>query len=344
MITGFIQIKKKTTTDLSDFISEVDTQISIFEDSKEFFEPICPSIVYAKNIQNNELKKQMLKYFGSHVETTNENKTKLSLLSIYKSCVSSTSSNFDLGIIAMEMVENSQTVFSYINNPNTNTNTNEKDKKKCLKLCVYEHYRLFKLGFLHGDFHLGNALYIPDYEYMDGYKGRVMLIDFSATFNYKDNIQKNNEISYNNDTEIVNSEKTKCINLINSIKDLIKDNKDDLSNISIRTFIDIMLNICAPSWSNPYDCMFNLNWHSYNWIEKFKNEITDFPIKKMDDKRQIVIDKFTNWLSTQFPDFDINNINTFTPKNNGGRKKSVNKNLIKLIKEIKLKKNKTNID
>lgn len=368
-------IIKKLTSNEPDFISELENQIYIFEGSKQFFEPICPSIVYAKNIkniENNYLKKEMLKYFYSHIEK-NITKTKMSLINIYNNCVSNkNNSNFDLGIIAMEMVENSQTVYSYITDPNTSP----KDIKKCLKLCVYEHYRLFQLGLLHGDFHLGNALYIPDYEYMDGYNGRVMLIDFGATFDYKkDGINERYKKEYENMNyvEITNIEnkkkiiklwyeniidehkknghiikektklKEKCVTTHEKINKLIKDNKNGLSNISINDFIDVMLNICSPSWSNPYDCYFNKNWNSYSWIKGLKKLNPNTTFEKMNNLRQFVIDNFEQWLYNTFNNFDIKNINTYIPIMKGGRKpvdkpnnpfEKINKNITDKNKDL----------
>jgi hypothetical protein len=46
----------------------------------------------------------------------------------------------------------------------------------------FEIARLYKLGFIHGDLNKGNVLIHPNYKYFDGIDGRVILIDFGATF------------------------------------------------------------------------------------------------------------------------------------------------------------------
>jgi len=70
-----------------------------------------------------------------------------------------------------------------------------------LMLCLYEHYRLLKLGYFHGDLHLYNALFERNTNYIkkQEVQGRVTLIDFGKTYKYDEipNWQISNDFMYN---------------------------------------------------------------------------------------------------------------------------------------------------
>ena len=68
---------------------------------------------------------------------------------------------------------------------------NTKKKTDILLLSIFEHYRLYKLGYFHGDFHLANALFCDNYNYICDnnicdYNFRVMLIDFGLSFKFSE--------------------------------------------------------------------------------------------------------------------------------------------------------------
>jgi hypothetical protein len=157
-------IEEKHPIQREDFINEVKTQIDIYKHSKNDFEPICPSMVYTKilNVDNFERFRKRIMHFDNDEGRRNLEK----INEILK-----THNGYKIGIIAMENMENT-------------TALGDIDINMPIILCLYEHYRLFKLGYFHGDVHLFNSLFERNTNYIKDREGegRVTLIDFGKTY------------------------------------------------------------------------------------------------------------------------------------------------------------------
>ena len=80
--------------------------------------------------------------------------------------------DFNIGTIMMESLSR----FNQLSDsPSTNFNVG---------LTIYEMWRLFNLGYIHGDPHTNNIMFNPFYDYIEGRRGRVILLDFGATFRH----------------------------------------------------------------------------------------------------------------------------------------------------------------
>jgi hypothetical protein len=167
----------------------------------------------------------------------------------------------------MEMLEN----FVPVSNITLDQYSTQVEKINCRTLSIYEHYRLFKIGYLHGDFHESNAMFIRPYVYIDGFNGRVMLIDFGATF---------------------------------------KHNLPIPSNLTLHQFINIMLDNSSPKWSFDGVPFNNREFENYFWIEDFKKFMSDNPLDDLDALREITLNEFNRELHNLFPDFNIQNVIT----------------------------------
>jgi tRNA A-37 threonylcarbamoyl transferase component Bud32 len=132
-----------------------------------YLEPICPSIPFW-NIYDYTYFKIIINFLlrDSDPYTTKILETILKVPNL---------NNFKIGVIAMECLTGFLTLSDYQRrNPSRINITNS--------MARFEIARLYKLGFIHGDLNKGNVLIHPNYKYFDGIDGRVILIDFGATF------------------------------------------------------------------------------------------------------------------------------------------------------------------
>lgn len=186
---NILKIDRETTlymVDTNNFNKEIEIQKDIYSKSyNEDLEPLCPEIIhsYVKPISQCQsdleklLKKNLLinkayvllKYLiGYSVFTKVEPSRFVNGVDNYK-----------FGFIFMENIQNvtkTKNVDVMWNHYNEIT-----FKDTLIYNYWYEIYRFYQLGYLHGDPHLGNCLYDPDYgNYVTG-TGRAMLIDFGRS-------------------------------------------------------------------------------------------------------------------------------------------------------------------
>lgn len=250
--------KAKTTITRSEFRNESRVQIDIYNRSKENFEPICPSIVQ-ELILDNESAKEYL----NNLKTLSENDQTINIITQILLFLNDLPS-LKIGLIGMEMMENAVSF-----NKLPTTNISDKSVINYAKLmCLYEHYRLFKLGYFHGDFHLGNCLFEPDTYYIPtnetpNGKGRVILLDFGATFRH--NIPISRELTLNE-------------------------------------FISYLLRNTSPMWEPGT----NLRHSHYQWVRDFLQSRVQHFFKDINNKRQNVIVETMQRLSDADIDTNIN--------------------------------------
>lgn len=210
------------------FTHEVNIQLNIYDQSKEEFEPICPSIVFADLLKPTD---ELRNIFVSYLSEPDNISNSITQISINSLLTISKKPEYNFGVVAMELMSDAKTVSKSVNelqqlnnlsdiaqaqlalspdsydgtnynssnpsnNPSNNSSNtsssnssinsadNQRNIDNILVLTLYEHYRLFKLGYLHGDFHCGNAMFFPTDVYIENFHGRVMLIDFGAAFEH----------------------------------------------------------------------------------------------------------------------------------------------------------------
>lgn len=168
------------TSTIQEAISEVRTQKDIYKRSLDIFlEPICPAIfnVFASSNQDDI---RYIQYFA----TTN------SVINDINTYCDRDRTNYGVVYVLMEIpnYDNAppktvSTMFPTYNEnapiPTINTNL----EVQLMDSFMYEIYRLWKLGYIHGDLHLDNALYIhnQNLKYIKRNKYRVYIIDFGKT-------------------------------------------------------------------------------------------------------------------------------------------------------------------
>jgi len=166
-----------------EFTIECIIQNHVFSNTLDMYlEPVCPSIVsHSPNLGMNELFQLIDSAMKSSDSFTKDifqqimgtivppKKAADPLKLMYDGHL------FDLALIVMENLAGFDTLHN-VNHANPIT----RDFNK--KLTILELYRLFNLNILHGDFHENNFMINPTYEYVDGQPGRVIIIDFGASF------------------------------------------------------------------------------------------------------------------------------------------------------------------
>ena len=169
------------------FKQEITTHNNIFNASMDMYcEPICPNIIdycHFKNTNNSFFYKQaLIKFpvfdnlirniiFSNKVDSHYRNDNNANRVA-------------KIGIIFMEMLSGCKPIEDCVPYENSTGSRNRfsnltKNQKNCCKNYLYQLVRLKKLGYVHGDTHLNNALFIENYDYLDNF--RVFLIDFGRT-------------------------------------------------------------------------------------------------------------------------------------------------------------------
>lgn len=201
-----------------EFQREVDIQREIFETTNEKGDAICPSIVY----DNDDYDVDLLK-------TSIENKKLIQQLKPLFNLFDG-----EIGLIAMEILPNYLNIYSgntnYLSQLDSKLANYYKKLKKINKndveikeeyksyqlldsnvfnidnpdkiyqgfaLIISELIRCYKIGYIHGDFHLNNILFNKDEKYVPSFKGKALLIDFGYSFpvpNDKRDLSDNKEI------------------------------------------------------------------------------------------------------------------------------------------------------
>ena len=161
-----------------EFKAEVITQCEIFNSSlDEYLEPICPSVVYSDIISGTMLNwTGPQKAFLRKLHDIAEGDTR----QLLKDLIDTYSWNFQLGFIVMELLEGFKPLYSAV----TDASISHANKEKYRHLTIFELWRLYNLGYIHGDPHEQNFMVNTEYEYLDGANntGRVIIIDFGRTF------------------------------------------------------------------------------------------------------------------------------------------------------------------
>jgi tRNA A-37 threonylcarbamoyl transferase component Bud32 len=129
-----------------------------FTDEMSYFEPICPSVVFASS---NKFKKKLKNDFYSVILNSLENTENTEVIHrIFER---------DVYLIAMELMDNYKPLSDFIGTPFF---------QKYRFMAIYELHRLHQFGYTHNDFHYENVLINPTYSYFNQTSGRAILIDF----------------------------------------------------------------------------------------------------------------------------------------------------------------------
>jgi|SaaInlV_150m_DNA_4_1039716.scaffolds.fasta_scaffold00165_20 hypothetical protein len=185
-----------STTPVDDFITERDTQTTLFKRSNVQLDPICPPVVFS-SILTNAQGQQLLYTLNPH------------------SINPPTSMDFknepevQMGIIAMGYTTNYITLWSILNRNTGIPSLVRKTQTDSVSFTMITRYKymaahrliqLYDMGYLHGDFSLPNIVIDTTHTYPNTHgtsegssPGHVLLIDFGATF--KHNIPPDTAVS-----------------------------------------------------------------------------------------------------------------------------------------------------
>uniref|UniRef100_A0A6C0KPT1 Protein kinase domain-containing protein n=1 Tax=viral metagenome TaxID=1070528 RepID=A0A6C0KPT1_9ZZZZ len=256
---------------------ETNIQTDIFFKTVNFMQPLCPSIIYAEIIKDYSEKNIILNLLkkADNLPFPIENNI------IF---------NNDIGIIVMEMIHNSNTLFHYIYEKNENIDTIKEDIKKINNSLDQKYinsikdidiikreiqiannisrYALLKLaletGYNHNDFHKGNILIQQDKTYFKDIEFSPILIDFGRTTKLN-------------------------LDILNSIKEKIQQ----------KNYIGALAELCKP-YNSKLDHTKILNYKYYSWVcgnydgQILNNSITEndnIMINDLFEKRELAIDE-----------------------------------------------------
>jgi hypothetical protein len=166
-------------TDYALFGDEIQKQIDIYKRSfmsdDSLFDAICPAIVNSMTIMNI----QTLKFYKKLSGLNPTEKTQLNSI-----LASFGVNNNSISMILMEYMDGFDTAYNVLKNLYVSNNIQRYDY--LLQIIQYEFQRLNRLGYRHGDAHLGNVMINPNYQYFTRsgnplYLGRAIIIDFGRT-------------------------------------------------------------------------------------------------------------------------------------------------------------------
>ena len=175
------------TTPVDEFITERDTQTTLFKRSNVQLDPICPPVVFSSILANAQ-GQQLLDMLNPH------------------SINAPTSIDFknepevNMGIIAMGYTTNYITLSTLINRNTGMLSLARKSQTDMVSSMMKTRYKymaahrliqLYDMGYLHGDFSLPNIVIDTTHIYPNTHgtsegssPGHVLLIDFGATFKH----------------------------------------------------------------------------------------------------------------------------------------------------------------
>lgn len=155
----------------NDFIAEVNTQLCVYEKTKEYLDPICPAIVLSSIIRSADNIQKFLDILSSKGEQP--------LLNLIKEQANKFKS---LGIICMEFADGYDTLAKL---------------RHTGKFLIYRAMAMqlllelaIKTGFTHGDFHFSNIMINPTATNYVGVSGKPLLIDFGYATPLDANIRR----------------------------------------------------------------------------------------------------------------------------------------------------------
>jgi hypothetical protein len=177
----------------SEFEAEIDIQKEIVEKSIQYLNPLSPSIVFSKlndikSINTKLITHSDLTFF---INKRNNRSRKIETLQI-------TPTSVRVGVIAMESMENMNSVFNLLgihrhfnpryrdaekHVPNKHMDIFNGDEQKQLYIAnyIYKLIRLALLGYAHGDFHTANVLTYDNTANVLTYDNKISLIDFGRS-------------------------------------------------------------------------------------------------------------------------------------------------------------------
>jgi hypothetical protein len=166
-------------TDYALFIDEIKKQIDIYKRSfmsdDSLLDAICPAIVNSIIINNTQHLKFYAKLSGLKEDEKSQLNSILGAIGV---------NNNSISIILMEYMDGFDTAYNVLKNLYISNNIQRYDY--LLQIIQYEFQRLNRLGYRHGDAHLGNVMINPNYPYFTRsgnplYLGRAIIIDFGRT-------------------------------------------------------------------------------------------------------------------------------------------------------------------
>lgn len=301
-------------TNATEFISEIEIQLDVFNKSiDKFLEPICPGIVHAWIYRSEIDKRTFLNHFltpaynsdatprqnrdvkaeimAPGLSVIEQNKLRFILKKVldddlFRSQYMERFANqagtppwFQWGLFAMESLENFVTYRQAAYNDAGLTQL-----KLYAELAMYELSRLYQIGYLHGDPNASNAMVNPDYKYIEGATGRVILIDFGLAYSI------DNATSADDNVRVqVEDFRTALDN--NSI---IPDSKE-----YYEAFMDIMFNSTSPRRNNSIGIdgqrITTDTWPGYQWLKSdrdFGGHVYIENLPKISERRQKYKTKF----------------------------------------------------
>lgn len=220
-----IQSKEKKYENHERFLNEIEIQNTLTREDLLFLDPICPFLIYSDVISendwpsfyNNFFNEEMQLYLLENIELFdnyndfkntneaneivkkfNENETMVSMVYLSQLIEKCLKKNLSLGLIGMEMLEDSYSLYNYHINIKS-----EKDEHIFLFLAnivIYEAIQLAIKGVVHGDLHMENVFVNENYNpYFNDIPLKIIIIDYGYANKIKYDkrikiIQKWNEI------------------------------------------------------------------------------------------------------------------------------------------------------
>ena len=200
-------------TDPTEAINEVNLQQQIFAQSfDQFLEPICPMVFYSCSL--DDLERQMYIDRRPNLNALLMDKSDV-FREIYNSFIDTPLNNalpdnlrLSMHFLFMEVADYGQPQPAQPVQPGDIPNSGQvgdvfptsranplppidtPEKEELVDALIFEVYRLWKLGFVHGDLHLDNAMYVKrqGLQYIYQNRFRVFIIDFGRTEPHGDDI------------------------------------------------------------------------------------------------------------------------------------------------------------
>ena len=277
-------------TTLEEYEKEIEIQKQIYQKSfiseSSLMDAICPAIIY----YNKEISVSDVQSMKNLPGMTQDSQMQLN--KILQGIVNIPSNT--ISIIYMELMEGFQTAKDYFLNrnlyiPDPDPSNNEKYRvtptndydKFLLYIIQYEFQRLSRLGYYHGDSHLGNVMINVDYKYFifnqnSNFAGRAIIIDFGRT---EELSQADSVKAQQGDVTIFNRERyanlippnlilkqdyynllrQARLNYINAIAGPLILQNFNVQNMSLKQFVDKIINMNQYNFTKRGGKVFNMN-------------------------------------------------------------------------------------
>ena len=264
---GMFDNHEVVTIDTFNTECEIQTLIHNMSYDK-FLESICPTIIGKKHIDHSNSGKLI---------GNNE------VIMLIRNFLRKTT--YDIGLIFMEKL-NSKPISQLFDQNLLIQNLNSPDLinniKHVLDNYLYELGRLWRLGYIHGDTHLSNAMYLDNYNYINN--ERVYLIDFGRSEKHNENILDNDLMD----------------------KKICTDMKDWYSYKSLQIYKNTIINTPFGSW---FEYMLNLRKESQM---SFLKNLKDNHINLLSTIRKYEYNLFDEYKISPNTTFGYYDFNTYT--------------------------------